>query len=127
MTLSREHLRFAAINRVQGDEAQRMRHLRLAEEAQEACDSGRCRCSVKCEPYSAAFNGWTDPFGDKRSNPPTNGIRFYGAPQGDGGLPPDTYVAECGQCGDSSGLRKTPAKPILWANTHQCLTVSGAA
>lgn len=48
------------------------------------------------------------------------GVRFYGAPQGDGGLKPGVYVAECGDCGDSSGLKASPAARLIWANTHRC-------
>lgn len=47
-------------------------------------------------------------------------IRLYGAPQGDAGLKPGIYVAECCDCGDSSGLKKSPAARLIWATAHRC-------
>jgi hypothetical protein len=61
MTMAEEHLRFAAIARERRDEPQRLKHLKLAEEAQEECDKGNCICATRCKPIGNGFVGWCRP------------------------------------------------------------------
>lgn len=66
--MAKEHLRFAAIARTNGNETMRQRHLLLAEEAQEKCDGGRCECTpVKCQPIAPTFESWARPFGKQEA------------------------------------------------------------